>query len=145
MGNGAEFLSGHKRGADSEYISIGPAITIGGIKGRLIMRRGGSATHSNLPEYADTSDMYFRQNKDGVCQARVYLDHKVCLDFDWSHDHKNSDGRVFNKGVVHVQMWKHNADGTKERLSDSARFMNNHEMKTYGPLIKEFCKEVKFR
>ncbi len=91
--------------------------------------------------------MYFRKNNAGVCQGRVYLDHKVTLDFDWSHDHTNNgiDGRHFRRGVVHVQIWQQKPDGTFTRISNGARLMNNAEMKQYGPLIKTFCPGVKFR
>jgi len=148
MGNGAEFLKGIALGgARSEYEAIGPAKTVGGIKGKVLRRAGGSDTHSNLPYYAATSDMYFRRNHSGVCQGRVYLEHKLCIDFDWSHVHvnKGTDGRRFDIGVVHVQIWRQNQDGSFTRVSNGARNMSNAEMKKYGPLIKAFCPDVKFR
>ncbi len=148
MGNGAEFLRGIALGgAKCEYEVIGASKSVGGIRGKILKRKDSSATHSNLPQYAVTSDMYFRQNVHGVCQGRVYLDHRMCIDFDWSHQHVNNgtDGRVFKPGVVHVQVWKQNADGTFTRVSDRARNMSNAEMKKYGPLIKAFCPTVKFR
>lgn len=145
MGNGAVFFSRDERGRRSEYVSIAPARTVNGVKGHLIKKVGDSDTHTNLPYYSNTSDVYFRQNANGVCQARVYAGQKMFLDFDWSHSHKNSDGRIFQKGVVHVQIWKQNSDGTFSRLSKNARSMNNAEMKKYGPLLKSFCPSVKFR
>jgi len=148
MGNGAEFLRGIALGgAKCQYETIGQAKIVGGIKGKILKRLGGSETHSNLPYYAVTSDMYFRKNHEGVCQGRVYLDHKLCIDFDWSHLHinKGTDGRIFKAGVVHVQVWKQNSDGAFTRVSDRARNMSNSEMKKYGPLIKAFCPNVKFR
>jgi len=59
MGNGAAFLRGIALGgAQCQYESIGPSKTVGGIKGKILKRIGGSETHSNLPYYAVTSDMY---------------------------------------------------------------------------------------
>lgn len=146
MGNGADFLAGARYGDNSEYVSIGPARNINGIRGKIVKRRGDSDTHSNLPKYAATSDMYFRNNENGVCQGRVYLDHKMCIDFDWSHRHTNKgDGRVFKPGTVHVQIWRQRSDGSFERITNGARLMNNTEMKKYGPIIKAFCPDVKFR
>lgn len=145
MGNGAEFFSRDERGRRSEYVSIEPARIVNGVKGHLIKKAGDSDTHTNLPCYSNTSDVYLRKNADGVCQARVYVGHQMFLDFDWSHMHKNPDGKSFGKGVVHVQMWKKNRDGTFVRLSNDARYMNNKEMLKYGPLLKNYCPGVKFR
>jgi len=116
------------------------------VKGTIVKRRG-SDTHTNLPRYADKCDMYFRQNVNGVCQGRVYVNHKMTIDFDWSHSHTNKSGdrRTFRVGVVHVQVWKECSDGTFVRITDNARYMNNYEMKKYGPLLKAFCPSVKFR
>ena len=146
MGNGADFFSRDERGRRSEYVSIAPAKIVNGVKGHLIKKVGDSDTHTNLPYYSNSSDVYFRQNKNGVCQARVYVGQKMFLDFDWSHTHINKgDGRTFSRGTVHVRIWKQNKDGTFTRLSDDARCMNNAEMKKYGPLIKSFCPSVKLR
>ena len=99
-----------------------------------------------MPLYANTSDVYFRQNAKGVCLARVYIGQKTYLDFDWSHTHTNKgNGRHFPVGTVHVQIWQEQKDGTFKRLSNEARSMSNHEMKKYGPILKYFCPSVKFR
>lgn len=146
MGNAADFFSRDAKGRRAEYISIAPSKIINGIKGTLIKKKGDSDTHTNLPYYANSSTVYFRQNANGVCQARVYMGQKKYLDLDWSHTHRNfTDGRTFDKGVVHVQMWKENKDGTFSRMSDTARNMNNAEMKAYGALLKAFCPDVKLR
>lgn len=145
MGNGIDFFSRDERGRRSEYVSIEPAKVVKGVKGHVIKKVGDSDTHTNLPYYANSSDVYFRKNANGVCQARVYIGHKMFLDFDWSHVHKNSDGRTFDKGVVHVQIWKQNSDGSFTRMSNEARSMSNYEMSKYGALIKSFSPEVKFR
>jgi hypothetical protein len=147
MGNGADFFSRDEKGRRSEYVSLGRQVTVNGVSGRLIKRKGTSDTHTNLPFYANTSDMYFRQNAKGVCQARVYIGQKMFLDFDWSHKHSNKDGsgRTFKEGHVHVQIWKENKDGTFSRISDSARSMSPAEMKKYGPILKHFCPNIKLR
>lgn len=149
MGNGVDFYRnlGKPSTGESQYVSIGHARIVNGVKGRIVKRRGDSDTHSNLPNYSKTSDVYFRQNEKGVCQARVYLAHKVVVDFDWSHSHTNKgkDKRTFKAGTVHVQLWKQNSDGSFERLSKDARSMSNKEMKKYGPIIKAFCPWVKLR
>jgi hypothetical protein len=147
MGNAVEFLiGGGKRGADSEYVQIGATKIINGVKGHIVKRRGDSDQHTNLPRYADTSEVYFRQNATNVCQARVYIGKKMCIDFDWSHNHVNkTDGRTFKTGTIHVQVWQWHSDGSFTRLSDAARLMNNFEMKRYGGIIKAFCPNVKFR
>lgn len=145
MGNGADFFSRDEKGRRSEYVSLEPARTVNGVKGHLIKRKGDKDTYSNLPLYSNTSDVYFRQNEHGVCQARVYVGQKTILDFDWSHAHTNKgDGRKFERGTVHVQVWKQNKDGTFIRIND-ARSMSNAEMKKYGPILKDYCPSVKFR
>lgn len=94
---------------------------------------------------SSTSDIYFKKGTDGLAsQEKVYKDRQTILDFDWNHDHKNSDGRIFHKGKVHVQVYRKNSDGSLTRLKD-ARFMNNYEMKKYGPILKYFNPNVKFR
>lgn len=147
MGNGANFFSRDERGRRSEYVSVEPAKTVNGVKGHVIKKIGDRDTHTTLPYYSNTSDVYFRKNANGVCQARAYAGQKMFLDFDWSHMHinKGGDGRIFKPGVIHVQIWKENKDGTFTRISNQARSMSNAEMKKYGPLIKAFCSEVKFR
>ncbi len=145
MGNSANFYI-RRKSDNSEYVALTPAKTVNGVKGKLIKRRGDPDDHTNLPMFAKTSDVYFRQNKKGVCQARVYINQSVSIDFDWSHAHNNKgDKRNFPAGVIHVQIWVKQKDGSIKRLSNDARFMNNDEIKKYGPLIKKFCPTVKFR
>jgi hypothetical protein len=145
MGNGVDFFARDERGRRSEYVSLASPVIVNGVKGHLIKKKGDKDTHTNLPLYSNTSDVYLRQNSNGVCQARVYSGQKTFLDFDWSHNHTNPDGTKFPRGVVHVQVWQLNADGRPERVGDSARFMNNTEMKMYGPLLKKYYPNVKFR
>ena len=98
MGNGADFFARDYAGRRSEYTSIMPAVTVNGVKGHVIKKVGDSDTHTNLPFYANTSDVYFRQGSKGICQARVYIGQKLYLDFDWSHHHTNKgNGHSFKK------------------------------------------------
>lgn len=100
MGNGADFFSRDEKGRRSEYVSLEPARTVNGVKGHLIKRKGDKDTYSNLPLYSNTSDVYFRQNEHGVCQARVYVGQKTILDFDWSHAHTNKgDGENLSEAL----------------------------------------------
>ncbi|MBP3512029.1 MAG: hypothetical protein J6K19_08355 [Prevotella sp.] len=145
MGNGVDFFTRDERGRRSEYVSLELAKIVNGVQGHLIKKDGDKDTHTSLPYYTNTSEMYVRKNANGVCQGRVYVGQKMFLDFDWSHPHKNADGRTFDKGVVHVQMWKQNHDGSFTRLSSDARSMNNAEIAKYGPLLKIYCPEIKFR
>lgn len=146
MGNGRIYPEGGFTGANAAYERIGDYKYANDLRGSIVKRKNDTADHSNLPQFANTSDMYFRQNANGVCQARVYIDHATFLDFDWSHRHTNKgNGRSFERGIVHVQMWTRDKDGSFIRLSDDARMMNNAEMKKYGPLIRLFCKDMKFR
>lgn len=116
------------------------------MKGSLIKKVGDKDTHTNLPYYSNTSEVYFRKNSKGVCQARVYVGRKMFLDFDWSHNHTNKDtGRLFKMGTVHVQVWEQNADGSFTRLSDNARGMNNAEINLYGQILRSFCPNIKLR
>lgn len=145
-GKRSKLFSRDAQGRRSEYVSVERAHTVNGVKGHVIKKEGDSDTHTNLPYYSNTSDIYFRKNSDGVCQGRLYIGNKQFLDFDWSHDHRNkADGRTFKKGTVHVQMWQENKDGSFSRISDSARMMNNSEMKKYGAIIKYYCPDVKLR
>ena len=145
MGNQRQYLPS---GGFSEYLykDESEKVTINGVTGKMIsMIADPTGNQAGLPTYSSTSDIYFKKGPDGkASQAKVYKDRLTILDFDWNHDHKNSDGRIFHKGTVHVQVYRKNSDGSLTRLKD-ARFMNNHEMKKYGPIIKYFNPDVKFR
>ena len=145
MGNQRQYLPS---GGFSEYKyqDESERVTINGVTGKMIsLITDPTGNQAGLPTYSNTSDIYFKKGADGLAsQAKVYKDRHTVLDFDWDHNHKNSDGRVFHKGTVHVQVYRRNPDGSLTRLKD-ARFMNNHEMKKYGPIIKYFNPNVKFR
>ena len=145
MGNAKDFLKKDKKERLSEYDPLEPQRIVNGVKGHLIKKKGDKDTHTNLPLYSNTSDVYLRQNEHGVVQARVYVGQKTFLDFDWSHNHTNPNGESFPRGVVHVQIWQLNSEGIPERVGDAARYMNNAEMKMYGPLLKAYNPGVKFR
>jgi hypothetical protein len=146
MGNGRDFYLGVRKGSDSEYVAISEAKIVNGVKGKVIAERKGKKDHTNLPKYSGTSDMYFRRNNNGIIQARLYIGNKKVLDFDWGHEHSNKeDNRKFPIGTVHVQLWVDKGNGDFSRQSNDARYMNNEEMKKYGPLIKAFNPNVKFR
>ena len=146
MGNGRIYPEGGFYGASVKYESLGGYKYANGLKGIIVKRKDDPHNHSNLPQFANTSDMYFRQNAKGVCQGRVYVDHATLLDFDWSHNHTNKgDGRSFTMGTIHVQIWTRNSDGSFSRQSNDARLMSDAEIEKYGNLIRAFCPTVKFR
>lgn len=124
MGNGADFFSRDEKGRRSEYTTLEPSRIVNGVKGTLIKKIGDKDTHTSLPYYSNTSDVYFRKNKNGICQARVYIGNKKYLDFDWSHIHKNEgSNRVFEVGRVHVQVWSENSKGEFIRLSRDIQYL----------------------
>ena len=148
MGNQREYI---KSGGFSQYLyedhkKFTPK-TVNGIRGKVVHYiLDGGTDHTGLPAYANTSDMYFRVGKDGnVVQGKVYIDRKHYLDFDWGHNHRNTDGEVFQKGTIHVQIHTIGKDGKFIRLSNNARYMNNEEIAKYGGIIHAFNPDVKFR
>lgn len=120
---------------------------INGIKAKVVkLITDKSGYHSGLPTYANTSTMYLKVNMKGqVIQAKLYVSRKQCLDFDWGHQHKNvnGDGKIFQKGVVHVQQY--DPSDITVRLSNNARLMKEAEIKKYGEILKAFNPNVKFR
>ncbi len=147
MGNQREYL---ESGGFTQYLykDESPKVTINGVTGKMVSKISApTAKHDGLPTYANTSDIYFKKGDDGLAtQAKAYIGRKMYLDFDWNHDHKNKgDGRFFPKGTVHVQVYKIDKNGNIHRLSDDARFMSNYEMKKFGPIIKYFNPNAKFR
>lgn len=146
MGTDVTYLTTNSKDRIPEFQAIEPSRIVNGVKGTVVKKIGDKDTHTRLPYYSDTSTAYFRKNKSGICQARIFLNHTMAFDFDWDHEHKNSgSNRVFKKGVVHVQEWKHNPDGTFTRMNGKARYMTMNEIKRYGPILKAFCPHIKFR
>ncbi len=125
------------------YTTISQKVTINEIKAKMVkLKSDKDGTHSSLPKYAETPDMYLRKGDDGYAkQAKLYVNRKMTIDFDWGHNHKNKDtGEVFAKGVVHVQVYHRD-----ERMSNHARLMTDAEIAKYGPILKKFCPNVKSR
>lgn len=145
MGNERQYLAS---GGFSQYLYVdeSPRVTINGVTGKMISKiTDPTGIHDGLPTYANTSDMYFKKGQDGLAsQARLYKDRKIVMDFDWSHTHKNSDGKVFPKGTVHVQVYQVDSKGNITRLSD-ARIMTDAEIKKYGPILLYYNPNVKFK
>ncbi|MBQ6063011.1 MAG: hypothetical protein IJK87_05185 [Prevotella sp.] len=140
------------------YEARSPRITINGVTGRMIRKKTfltGNPMH--LPNYSGKCDVYFLPGKDGLAiQAKVFSNHRVVKDFDWSHDHRNKDGTFFPKGTVHVQEYIVTKVRVKEngkwrykdmfhRKSKEASLMTDADIKKYGDLIHYFNPNVKFR
>lgn len=71
MGNGKIYPDGGFTGKNAKYEPIGEYKFANGLKGVIVKRKDDGDFHSTLPQFANTSDMYFRQNANGVCQGRV--------------------------------------------------------------------------
>lgn len=146
MGSARKF---NVSGGFAEYLyeTIGKERIVNGIHAKVVkLKTDESGTHSSLPQYANSSDMYLRLGYDGVpCQAKLYVSRRMCIDFDWGHDHKNSDGKSFPKGVVHIQTYSVNSVGTAKRKSDNARYMSEREINMYGDVLMAFNPNIKFR
>lgn len=129
------------------YETQSAKVTINGVTGKIVkLKNDKDGNHSNLPQFADTSDMYFKRGKNGkVIQGRVYIDRRMTIDFDWGHDHRNQDGTAFKKGIVHVQVSSTGLNGNVVRNSKNARSMTNEEIKKYGSIINYFAPEARFR
>ncbi len=127
-------------------------VTINGIKAKVVRNISDlKGTHSSLPLAAGNSDIYLRLDKFGnPVQGRLYNGRLSAIDFDWGHDHcnnprKGGDGKRFSKGTVHVQEYHFKSDGTVDRVSQNARLMNHYEIQKYGPILKHFSPNVKFK
>lgn len=119
------------------YTQVGESITASnGVVGKVVEKIDGTS-FDGLPIYSNTSEVYFKRNSEGqIIQARVYDNRNPVCDFDWDHNHKNKSGERFEKGVVHVQLFKQDPNGDWKRESKKARYMNLQEIARYGELIK---------
>lgn len=139
-------VAGH---TDNKHVPVGDKVTVNGVTGEILRNIDDpDGSHSRMPSYSGESDMYFRLDSDGktVIQGTLYIGHKKICDFDWGHEHKNTDGKKFPKGVVHVQFYEADSNGNRVRANNGdARYMNNGEMKKYGPIIRYFNPDAKFR
>lgn len=134
---------------DPQYRTVpGSEYEYKGVKAKMIhLATDEKGKSSGLPQYSNQSDMYFRGHEMGkALQAKVYKDHRMVLDFDWSHNHKNKgNGATFQTGTVHVQEYRVDNNGKIHRLSNQARLMTDAEISKYGNIILHFNPNVKFR
>lgn len=139
MGNGREY---NPNGGFSQYLyeTVGNEVKIHGQRCKIVrLKSDKDGYHGGLPAFSNTSDIYVGLGPGNQPrQMRLYIGRKQTIDFDWGHAHRNSDGRTFDKGVVHVQRYP----GAK---GNEARYLNNNELKKYGDIIKYFCPNVKLR
>lgn len=142
------------------YTTLSTRVTINGVTGRIVAEKHDPwGEHQHLPSFSKTCDVYFSLGKGGeVNQAKLYENGMMKLDFDWDHAHCNRvNGRVtevFPQGVVHVQEYEAvKVNGKRKgkpvfsfrRKSNQARLMTDAEIEKYGPLLRHFNPNVKFR
>ena len=122
MGNQRNFL---ESGGFSEYLyeTVGEVVTINGLRCKIIKMPSDTNNHyAGLPKFSNTSDVYVGLGPGDVPrQLRIYKDRRNYKDFDWGHEHINSDGTKFPKGVVHVQRYP-GANGSDARYMTSAEY-----------------------
>ena len=120
MGNSREYI---KSGGFSQYLyyQVGETITASnGVQGEIVSEyRDFRQFHSSLPKFSNNSKVYFKLDDEEKTaeQARVYVNRRAALDFDWGHAH-----RQFLDGVVHVHEWHASEDG-KWKRDDEPRLM----------------------
>lgn len=127
----SEFLYEPIEGMDYEH---------NGIKCRVLkLQTDNAGTHSSIPQFAKTSNVYLVLGTDNKPkQMAVYENHRLVKDFDWTHAHTNAgDGQHFQKGVVHVHL--------DVSHSTNARYMNNDEIAKYGAIIQHYSPNAKLR
>ena len=133
MGNQRNFL---ESGGFSEYLyeTVGEVVTINGLRCKIIKMLSDTNNHyAGLPKFSNTSDVYVGLGPGDVPrQLRVYKDRRNYKDFDWGHEHINSDGTKFPKGVVHVQRYP-GANGS------DARYMTSAEHQVLDAVISYFA------
>lgn len=116
-----------------------------GVEGKVVEKINGSS-YDGLPTFSKTGEVYFKVNDNGeIIQARIYKDRKPVCDFDFDHEHTNSNGEKFHSGTVHVQEWKQKPNGNWYRDYKHARYLSNDEISRYGELIKLANPNVKLR
>ena len=133
MGNQRNFL---ESGGFSEYLyeTVGEVVTINGLRCKIIKMLSDTNNHyAGLPKFSNTSDVYVGLGPGDVPrQLRIYKDRRNYKDFDWGHEHINSDGARFPKGVVHVQRYP-GANGS------DARYMTSAEHQVLDAVISYFA------
>ena len=133
MGNQRNFL---ESGGFSEYLyeTVGEVVTINGLRCKIIKMPSDTNNHyAGLPKFSNTSDIYVGLGPGDVPrQLRVYKDRRNHKDFDWGHEHINSDETKFPKGVVHVQRYPGANDS-------DARYMTSAEHQVLDAVISYFA------
>lgn len=133
MGNQRNFL---ESGGFSEYLyeTVGEVVTINGLRCKIIKMPSDTNNHyAGLPKFSNTSDVYVGLGPGDVPrQLRLYKDRRNYKDFDWGHEHINSDGTRFPKGVVHVQRYP-GANG------GDARYLTSAEHQVLDAVISYFA------
>ncbi|MGN0029490.1 MAG: hypothetical protein ACI35Q_07190 [Marinilabiliaceae bacterium] len=132
MGNSREYT---KSGGFSQYLyhQVGETITASnGVQGKIVTEyKEVKKFHSSLPSFSNTSKVYFKLDdlEKNVEQARVYVNRRAALDFDWGHTHGS-----YRKGIVHVHEWHKTKEGEWQRDSEP-RLMASYEIYRYGEII----------
>jgi len=147
MGGQKHYAGGGQFSVRTYDTVAGTEQTIAGLKCKVVKRKDDvTGDKSALPQFAGSSDVYMVYGTDGKPkQLRRYVNHQMYVDYDWAHTHSNKDGRMFQKGTVHVQAFLLDANGNRVRNSKNARKMNNEEMKTIGKIIKFYNSDVKLK
>lgn len=153
MGNERAYREGHQL-SNYEYTTVSRRVTINGVSGKMIEKKSDYADPRNsLPTHSETSDVYFYPGNDGLAEkGKIYKDHSMVMDIDWSHTHTNKgkNGEIFPKGTVHIQEYKmervkKNGKWVHEfKRVKKARRMTPDEITKYGPIIHHFNPSIKF-
>ena len=103
--------------------------------------------HSGMPFYSQHSDVYLKMESDSdeIIQAIIYKNRRAVLEIDWGHSHHGKKGHPsFKEGEVHVHTLTEE-NGKVVRSKEPARWMNDEEMKKYGPIIRYANPNAKMR
>ena len=91
----------------------------------------------DVPTYSNTADtMYLAKDKDGnLYQLRLFKNHEVTIDFDWTHDHLSEKGKedIFR---VHVHEWPNHS------RNNQGRWLTDEEWNQYVNLLKKIDKRL---
>lgn len=128
-----------------EFRQDGETIKVGGVSAKVIVKIDDDKHQSGLPGRSNTPGAVYvnvlGEGKEPV-QLRVFEGRMAHKDFDFGHPHGEKEtGKEFPKGVVHVQLF----DEKGNRDSKHARYMNNEEIRKYGPILRYLNPNVKFR
>lgn len=137
MGNQNQYLSSGGF-TEYKYVTVGQVVNINGFRCKVIkMPTDTDVYHAGLPSFSNTSDIYIGIGPNNVSkQMRGYKNRTAYKDFDWGHEHRNTDNTKYSKGVVHVQRYPGAHGG-------NARYMTPEEHKLYDEIIKRFAPHAK--